>query len=215
MASHSTESPITPAATVPVSPPVGSTSSIVRIVPSQLRDEARLYHTPSRLMKGDCGGQPRSDYFSQVEEGEMIAPETQTQSLGSDPGGDRTYDGQSESLSRRRVLNQENWDQESGCGSEHCNHGTYSNQPAVPPNYTYGSFPGLGEPGGYYSNSGDAAVNGVAEVLEDRRKMSTTMWLAKKHGIYNTRLMCVRNSMFQFIVYASSHYVVYIVRLLS
>ncbi len=49
------------------------------------------------------------DYFSQAQESESIAPEAQILSDGGNRDYGRTYDGQSESKSRRRVLNQENW----------------------------------------------------------------------------------------------------------
>ena len=185
------------------------------MIHSQLHETCRSSPAPSTTITDDRSTHHLPDYFSQARESESIAPEALILADGGDPDQGRTYDGQSESKSRRRVLNQENWDQESGCGSANCNHGTYSDRPDVPRTSMYGNFPGSGEPGGYYSNSGDAAVNSTAEVLDDRRKMSTTMWLAKTHGIHNTRLMCVGNSPSQFIVYASSQYPVHMGRILS
>lgn len=106
---------------------------------------------------------------------------------------------------RTRLLSHKNWDRASGCGSENCAHGTFSPRPST--QRSYGSFASQHERdsfGGRYPESlGEDEISAdVAHgLLGDRtadgllggqgKKMSTTRYLARKHGIKNERTMCV------------------------
>jgi hypothetical protein len=106
---------------------------------------------------------------------------------------------------RARLLTHKNWDAASGCGSEHCQHGTFSPRPGT--NRSYGSFasdisrdgfggryPGaLGDGFGSAADSahgilGDAIADGIMGGGQGN-KMSTTRFLAKRHGVKNHRMM--------------------------
>jgi hypothetical protein len=110
---------------------------------------------------------------------------------------------------RTRLLDHDHWDAASGCGSENCAHGTFSPRPLSPRQgsyRSYGSFDssaisqrGLG--GTYvggnidgedvdptHSLLGDAIADGVLGGGHGP-KMSTTDWLAKKHGVRSRRMM--------------------------
>ncbi len=155
-------------------------------------------------MKGDQDDDDESDYFSSTSRGGQ-----RSQDQGDTPASapETQEGGPSDPNLRRRVLNHETWDQESGCGSGNCNHESYSIRAGVPRSYTYDSVPPPQAPTGYggmpsISNSKTAGNfsgelrgifgGGVAEtVLGDKRKMSTTKWLAQKHNIQDTWLMCV------------------------
>ncbi|KAF2004600.1 hypothetical protein P154DRAFT_531199 [Amniculicola lignicola CBS 123094] len=104
-----------------------------------------------------------------------------------------------------RLLQQRDWDQASGCGSENCNHGTFSPRPWT--NRSYGSigsehsrdgfggrFPGAADAADGESSDaahallGDAFADGVMGG-GNAHKMSTTSFLANRHGIKNQRIM--------------------------
>ena len=103
-----------------------------------------------------------------------------------------------------RLLNHQNWDAASGCGSENCNHGAMSPRPQT--NRSYGSFASDREfggrfPGGFASGSeeppdvthallGDTFADGaLGGAGSGPKQMSTTRYLANLHGIKNQRLM--------------------------
>jgi hypothetical protein len=112
---------------------------------------------------------------------------------------------------RTRLLGDEHWDAASGCGSENCGHGTFSPRPLSPRQDSYSSYGSFDyssslsqrELGGPYPGSigadgensdptnallGDAISDGVLGGGHGN-KMSTTKWLAKKHGVRSRRLM--------------------------
>ncbi|KAF1850453.1 uncharacterized protein K460DRAFT_327341 [Cucurbitaria berberidis CBS 394.84] len=106
---------------------------------------------------------------------------------------------------RTRLLNHQNWDAASGCGDSNCNHGTTSPRPAMGRNYgsfagslnseqSYGAYPGITEtvegdaPDATHALLGDAFADGLIN-SGNGQKMSTTRWLAERHGIKNKRLM--------------------------
>lgn len=93
---------------------------------------------------------------------------------------------------RNRLLTSDNWDAASGCGSINCKHGTFSPRPGSPRSYGSDSINGFADryvsrQGTSYSETGDASNRPLAD--GDGRHMSTTQWLAKKHGIKMSRLM--------------------------
>ena len=121
-----------------------------------------------------------------------------------------TIDADLESTMRTRLLSHKDWDQASGCGSEHCSHGTFSPRPAT--HRSYGSissdvsrdgFGGrypreLGDgPGGSVDPThallGDAIADGLLRGGTGN-KMSTTRFLANRHGIKHQKTMCVSPS---------------------
>ncbi|KAF2789898.1 high affinity sulfate transporter 1 [Melanomma pulvis-pyrius CBS 109.77] len=107
-----------------------------------------------------------------------------------------------EHTAHTRLLNHQNWDAASGCGSENCNHGAMSPRPFE--HRGYGSFASDGGFGGRYPGGlvsgpdesadptqallGDTFVDGVMGG-SNGPKMSTTRYLANLHGIKNQRLM--------------------------
>jgi hypothetical protein len=114
-----------------------------------------------------------------------------------------------ELTARTRLLGDDQWDAASGCGSDNCGHGTFSPRPLSPRQgsfMSYGSFDssaisqrGMGGayPGGNidgedvdptHSLLGDTIADGVIGGGHGN-KMSTTKWLAKKHGVRSRRMM--------------------------
>ncbi|KAK5285526.1 hypothetical protein LTR16_004554 [Cryomyces antarcticus] len=105
---------------------------------------------------------------------------------------------------RTRLLGQQHWDSGSGCGSDNCAHGTFSPRPQTHRSYgstaTFDGFGGkygggIGEAVGSsgdngHSGFGDVAANAMLGEGQGHR-MSTTQYLAKRHGIKNTRLMYI------------------------
>lgn len=110
---------------------------------------------------------------------------------------------------RTRLLGDDHWDAASGCGSENCAHGTFSPRPLSPRQgsyMSYGSFDSSAIShkgfGGTYEGGntdgedvdpshsllGDAIADGVMGGGHGP-KMSTTEWLAKKHGVRSRRMM--------------------------
>lgn len=105
---------------------------------------------------------------------------------------------------RTRLLDQKTWDRSSGCGAEDCNHGTFSPRPRQHHRYgstttiesrngfggRYGGIDGVGGHDNTHEVLGDAVTDGLLGGGPGK-KMSTTKWLAKTHGIKNQRLMYV------------------------
>lgn len=107
---------------------------------------------------------------------------------------------------RTRLLGDDHWDAASGWGSENYAHGTYSPRPFSPRQgscTSYGSFDSSQKGfGGTYDGGnidgedvdpthsllGDAVADGVLGGGHGS-KMSTTDWLAKKHGVRSRRMM--------------------------
>lgn len=113
-----------------------------------------------------------------------------------------TLDLDLESTVRTRLLNHKNWDAASGCGSENCEHGTLSPRPYSPKDYGSinsdagfgGRYPGsldahTGEPSDVtHALLGDAVADGVLGG-GGGQKMSTTRYLAERHGVRHRRMM--------------------------
>jgi hypothetical protein len=106
---------------------------------------------------------------------------------------------------RSRLLNHQNWDAASGCGDANCSHGDTSPRPGNPRNYgsfagsirsvaSFGAYPGTTEPSegdapdATHALLGDAVANGNPDTAKGF-KMSTTRWLAERHGVKNQRMM--------------------------
>ena len=100
----------------------------------------------------------------------------------------------------------ESYDHGPGCGSNKCNHGSFS--PRAHMHERFNSFDSRYSFGGRYNEDvrdeiggssssnmrgilGDAVVNGLFGTANKGKKMSTTQWLAKRHGVKNSRMMYV------------------------
>ncbi|CAO2653532.1 Nn.00g029430.m01.CDS01 [Neocucurbitaria sp. VM-36] len=110
---------------------------------------------------------------------------------------------------RTRLLNHQNWDAASGCGDSDCNHGSISPRPELGRNYGSfagsirsersfgGVFPGITEtadgdaPDATHALLGDAVADGIMG-KRNGQKMSTTRWLAERHGIKDKRMMYLK-----------------------
>jgi hypothetical protein len=118
---------------------------------------------------------------------------------------------------RSRLLGHDNWDAASGCGSENCGHGTFSPRPLSPRQgsvRTYGSFSSQISQagfGGAYADGEGAAYGESADLTHgllgdsvadgllgggNGNKMSTTDYLAQRHGIKSRRWMYVQSPSF-------------------
>lgn len=130
-------------------------------------------------------------------------------SIASDPEthADNTQDAHFSAYLKTRLLNHRNWDQESGCGSANCDHGTFTPRPHT--HHTYGSIDSTeGEAHGasYPPSVRDASIDSTAPLhgiigdaimegaLDGDRvsKKFTTDVLAKRHGIKSKRAMYVK-----------------------
>jgi hypothetical protein len=102
---------------------------------------------------------------------------------------------------RTRLISHDNWDQESGCGSEHCGHGTFSPRPLTRGSVrTYGSinsdYSAEGFGSGPSGPNGDRSVE-PAEAAETEglltgepsQKASTNEELARQGGVRHKRMM--------------------------
>lgn len=109
---------------------------------------------------------------------------------------------QGESNARTRLL--EDYYRGAACGSRNCNHGTFSPrlrsyQNSISSGHDPGGrYPGgIGEDGGAADQSnrllGDSFADTIFGGPRRDKKMSTTQWLALKHGIKNQRLLSVPN----------------------
>jgi hypothetical protein len=109
--------------------------------------------------------------------------------------------------SNARTCLLEDYNRGAACGSRDCNHGTFSPRPSSYAN----SISSGHDPGGRYARGiredGDAAdqsnrllgnsfVDTIFGGPRRDKKMSTTQWLAFKHGIKNQRLLSVLNNPF-------------------
>jgi hypothetical protein len=115
-----------------------------------------------------------------------------------------------ESSLRTRLLSHRNWDQASGCGSENCNHGTFSPRPTTFRSYGSISSDHEGFGGRYLGGLGTSTGDGadvthallgdtVADGLlggKKGKKMSTTRFLALRHGIKSEKQMQVMSKVF-------------------
>jgi hypothetical protein len=100
---------------------------------------------------------------------------------------------------RTRLLNHQNWDAGSCCGSENCNHGTMSPRPWSVKSYGTASSsmsrtgfggPYPGTPGTSSDPSDPLLGDGVAgRLLPGKKKRRTTKYLAERHGIKNQTMM--------------------------
>jgi hypothetical protein len=104
-----------------------------------------------------------------------------------------------EPSARSRLLNHQNWDAGSCCGSENCNHGAMSPRPWSVRSYgtvsSNMSRTGFGGPYPGTPGSSDPAQallgEGVGRKLPGKKKRSTTKYLAERHGVKNQTLMYV------------------------
>ncbi|KAF2731527.1 high affinity sulfate transporter 1 [Polyplosphaeria fusca] len=110
-----------------------------------------------------------------------------------------------ENTVRQRLIDHKDWDRASGCGSENCNHGSLSPRPWT--HRSYGSIDSTmsregfggrypGGLGGQHGEGADPTHALLGDTVADGvlgggsgQKMSTTKYLAKRHGIKNSRTM--------------------------
>ena len=114
--------------------------------------------------------------------------------------GDIIEPTQAESNVRTRLL--EDYHRGAACGSRNCNHGTFSPRlrsyqnsisSGHDPGTRYGDAGGEDESVADQGNGlfGSTFTNTIFGGSRRDKKMSTTQWLALKHGIKNQRLMSV------------------------
>lgn len=156
--------------------------------------EASSRTPPHDLEFSTDGIRPAPDRASVHSNDDNIPPEH--------PGGILEID--LESTARSRLLNQQNWDAGSCCGSENCNHGAMSPRPWSARSYGTmnsgtsregfgGRYPGGLGPSGDSADPahallGDTFADGVLGGGNGQKK-STTRYLAERHGIKNQRMM--------------------------
>lgn len=171
--------------------------------PSQLRNahvpsegsaspDDKMHKMPSHDLEFSTDGiHPAPDHTSVHSNNENAAPEH--------PGGILEID--LESTAHTELLNNQDWDASSGYGGVHDNHGPAS-RPVLHRNY--GSFNTIDEFGGRYPGImetaggevpdethallGDAFADGVLGGVSGQ-KMSTTQFLAERHGVRHKRMM--------------------------
>lgn len=187
------------------------------INPSQLREAHSCSSSPEDVMsrpyaRSDSEDGPLPEHhLHAIDEGAAAASsKLSTSSKRSDKGKGReraSSDSDTVPNARTRLLNHANWDRESGCGKDDCAHGTFSPRPNTLRSYgsTQSSFSLSGFGGRYSGALGGGSNNSMGPTHADVRdsfansglggdrgkKMSTTEWLAKQHGIKNRRLMYV------------------------
>lgn len=101
---------------------------------------------------------------------------------------------------RTRLLDSDNWDAATGCGESDCQHGMYSPR-YHSPHKSYGSIGSEASRDGFGGRMPDVQEDALHATMGDTvadgllggrgSKMSTTEYLAKRHGVRNSRLMCV------------------------
>jgi hypothetical protein len=167
---------------------------------------------PDRAGNGNADGKrPTAPDF---EEGGIIPPQDQadTDEYPADQYAEPSAFWNHEHGLRARLLGQDNWDAASGCGSEYCRHGTLSPRPLSPTRGSYGTYGSFSSSvsqqgfGGAYTDgdgpefgdSADATHGLLGDTIADGllgggtgNKMSTTDYLARRHGIRVRRRMSV------------------------
>ncbi|KAF2719304.1 hypothetical protein K431DRAFT_273036 [Polychaeton citri CBS 116435] len=174
-------------------------------VPSGLRHSEMPPESPEERSKWEA----RMEYVDSGHE-EHSQPEAST--IGGLGHGVTATDAEALPDARTALLKDQKKykvNEEHGCGEENCTHGTFSPRPKFN-RRGYGSFATMNSEdseeglGGRYAgglgdgvgNSGDNAHGLLGDAVTDSllgpregNKMSTTQWLARRHGVKNTRLM--------------------------
>lgn len=188
---------------------VGRAHQHAPVEPSRLRESTIPSGSPEARM-GNAGSS-RHDDEPDVH-GDGIRPSlphlasAQTDgSAGHEAQGD--FRSPFHATARTRLLDHDNWDAASGCGSDNCKHGAYSPRARSPQRdyVSYGSIGGANGPewpdegfGGrlpgvqedsVHSMFGDTVADGLLGGRGSR--MSTTRWLAERHGVKQSRTMYV------------------------
>lgn len=107
--------------------------------------------------------------------------------------------------SRTRLLDHDNWDTATGCDDSVCGHGLYSPRSGSPHRHQrgYGSIASEGSRndfGGPASGADDMLHTAFGDTVADGLlggrggKMSTTKYLARRHGIRHSRAMYVQQA---------------------
>lgn len=180
------------------------------LVPSRLRESVapspvdEMTNVPSE----DADGERQYSPFSSPP----LQPQTDEPLPGAEGSGaanDGLVQGQiveptqGESNARTRLL--EDYHRGAACGSRNCNHGTFSPRLRSYQNSIDSSHEPDGRYGGEIGGDGGGAADPSTQLLRDPfadtvlggsrrdKNMSTTQWLAFKHGIRNQRLLSVLN----------------------
>ncbi|KAF2193103.1 high affinity sulfate transporter 1 [Zopfia rhizophila CBS 207.26] len=195
---HNAHAPLTPSQLRQAHVPSEASTSPDDTMHPQTSPDSEPRPSSSRqhaLAVSTDGIHPIPDHASAHSNDEVVSP----------PPTDGILETDLEPNVRTRLLNHQNWDQGSCCGSETCNHGTFSPRPWT--HRSYGSFdstmsrdgfggryPGsLGSGPGESADAthallGDTIVDGVLGGGSGQ-KISTTRYLAERHGIKNQRIM--------------------------
>lgn len=179
----------------------------VPLTPSRLRESVaqspveQMAKSPSQDAERDRRYSPLSSPTLQPEHGdpsttsgeELVADNALTQ-------GDIVEPTRAEPNARTRLL--EDYHRGAACGSRNCNHGTFSPRlrsyqnsisSGSDPVGRYGS--GIEGDGGAADQSsrlfGDTFADNIFGERRRDKNMSTTQWLAFKHGVKNQRLLLV------------------------
>lgn len=184
-----------------------NTNAHAPLNPSQLRE----VHVPSEARslnnaeQGSSSSNPAHAELDFSADGMQPGPshassQSTTAGVPSDEA-QGNFDGQYEHPARNRLLNHQNWDAGSCCGTDECVHGAMSPRPWSLRSYgtmnsvtSPTSFGGLASPGlepvGESSDPATALLgDAIADGVLHKGKNSTTKYLAKKHGIRNRRMM--------------------------
>src|ERR1700722_2656478 len=179
----------------------------VPLTPSRLRESVaqspveQMAESPSQDAERDRQHSPLSSPILQPEHGdpsaasgeELVADNILTQ-------GDIVEPTQAEPNARTRLL--EDYHRGAACGLRNCNHGTFSPRPRSYQNSVSSGNDPVGRYGSGIEGDGGAADQSsrlfgdtfAGTIYGERRRdknMSTTQWLAFKHGVKNQRLLLV------------------------
>lgn len=175
----------------------GSSQQHVPSNPSRLREsitrspEQNIAQSPSQDQEAGEESSPLSSSASQPDNEEEDAAPVQDGLVESN---------QKDASPRTRLL--EDYHRGAACGSRNCNHGTFSprvrsSQNSISSDHDFGGRFGasIGENGGDSDSTrgllGDTFVGGLFGGSRKDKQMSTTQWLASKHGFTNQRLLLV------------------------
>ena len=187
----------------------GSSQQHVPTTPSRLREtvarspEEQMTPSPSHDWASDTERSPLSSSTLHPERSEPLTKQSHFHNEEGEEGEDQVQGSiveptQKETNARTRLL--EDYHRGAACGSRNCDHGTFSprlgsSQNSISSGLDFGGrFGGdIGEDGGDSDGRrgilGDTFVGGLFGKGRRDKKMSTTQWLASKHGVTNQRTM--------------------------
>ena len=185
-----------------------ASSQHVPLTPSRLREavprspEEQMTPSPSHDRASDTEYSPLSSPTLRPEHSQ---PSTTQSPVNDDEEEDQVQGNiveptQKETNARTRLL--EDYHRGAACGSRNCDHGTFSprvrsSRNSISSSHDFGGRFGasIGEDGGDSDHRrgilGDTFVGGLFGGSRRDKQMSTTQWLANKHGLTNQRTMLV------------------------